>query len=100
MTHVHTERRRRGKNDRLASQPQTGRRRETRHGDVPDGATQETRRFARTLAQAPATRGVKLNEGGRTNDASERDNPPDAVEGLPAPSYRGTGKNAAEPDSP
>jgi len=74
------------------SRPQNLQPTRERHGDVPEGSTQEREQNRQTLEQAPEHRRLKVNEGGRTHDSSGDDNPPGAVHGLPQPSLRGTGR--------
>jgi len=74
------------------SRPQNLQPTRERHGDVPAGSTQDRAQAQETLKQAPQTRQLRVNEGGRTHDSSEPDNPAGAVHGLPQPSERGTGR--------
>jgi hypothetical protein len=56
---------------------------------VPDGRIQEFERTKETLRQQRDAH-LDINEGGRSNDSSERHNPPGAVHGIPKPSLRMT----------
>jgi hypothetical protein len=61
-----------------------------RDGDVPDAATQGHSQAREAVRQMGEKNKLNINEGGRTQDSSAKDNPPGAVHGLPTPALKGT----------
>lgn len=61
-----------------------------RDGTVPSHAVQEQDEMQAATEQMGEHNRLQLNEGGRTNDSRETENPEGAVHGLPAPALKGT----------
>ncbi|RYF45709.1 MAG: hypothetical protein EOO38_15530 [Cytophagaceae bacterium] len=61
-----------------------------RAGDVGDAATQEHAQAREAVRQMGDKNKLNINEGGRTQDSSAKENPPGAVHGLPTPALKGT----------
>lgn len=75
---------------RDASRPQTQQPLNDREGDVADAATREHEQAREAIRQMGDKSKLQINEGGRTQDSSETENPPGAVHGLPKPALKGT----------
>ena len=58
--------------------------------EVPNGAEQAASQEREALQQMGTEAQLAINEGGRSNDSSERGNPEGAVHGLPKPALKGT----------
>ena len=63
---------------------------QARGGHVPNHAAQEQEQMQAAVEQMGEDNALQLNEGGRTNDSREKENPKGAVHGVPLPSLKGT----------
>lgn len=74
------------------SRPQTGQPHRDREGDVGNQAEREHAQAKEALTQMNGKQKLDINEGGRTQDSTERENPPGAVHPIPTPAMKGTWK--------